>query len=294
MQRRIGSLFALLAGIFWGMIGIFVRHFDELGLGSLEIAWLRIFVGFVLVGGYLLLFHRELLRIRWRDLWCFAGTGIGSLFFLNLTYYTAMQYTSLAVAGALLYTAPIFVMLMSALFFREKMTTQKLLALALAFGGCVLVSGVGSASHISVSGLLWGLGAGVSYALYSIFGRFAVKRGYGSWTMTFYSFAFCLLAILPFCRWGTIAGVASVPTEGIWILALGLFTGFLAYLCYGMALERMEGSRAAILASVEPIVAALVSVGIFHEPVGIGGVIGILLVLGAIALLSIKRRGDQG
>lgn len=131
----------------------------------------------MILGIYLLLRHRELLAVRWKDLWCFAGTGIGSLLLLNWTYYSAMEHASLAVAGVLLYTAPAFVMLLSALLFRERVTGRKLLALFLAFFGCALVAGIGSDSHVSLLGLLFGLGAGVSYALYSIFGRYAVARG---------------------------------------------------------------------------------------------------------------------
>ena len=199
MKNKLGPIYVLTAGTLWGSMGVFVRHFNAAGLGTMEIAWFRNLFGLLAVGGYLLLFHRELLRFRWKDLWCFLGTGLGSLFLLNVTYYTAMQYTSLAVAGVLLYTAPIFVMLLSALFFRESVTRRKLLALVLAFAGCALVSGLGSDSRVSTLGLLWGLGAGLTYALYSIFSRFAIDRGYGSWTITFWSFVFSFAASSFFC-----------------------------------------------------------------------------------------------
>ena len=290
MKRTFGPLYVLTAGTLWGSMGVFVRHFNAAGLNSMEIAWFRMLFGLIAVGAYLALFHRDLLRIRLKDLWCFLGTGIVSLFLLNLTYYTAMRYTSLAVAGVLLYTAPIFVMLLSALLFREPVTARKLLALALAFLGCALVSGIGTDSQISFAGLLWGLGAGITYALYSIFGRFAIDRGYGSWTMTFWSFVCCFLCSCFFCDWQLLSTVWAQPTEIGWAAAMGIITGFLSYVFYGLGLERMEGSRAAILASVEPVVAALFSVLLFHEPMGIGGVIGMMLVLGAITVLSIQKK----
>lgn len=290
MKRSLGPVFVLAAGTLWGSMGVFVRHFNAIGLGSMEIAWFRILFGLIAIGVYLTLFHRELLKIRPRDLWCFAGTGIGSLFLLNLTYYTAMRYTSLAVAGVLLYTAPIFVMLLSALLFRETVTKKKLLALVLAFLGCALVSGIGTDSRVSTTGLLWGLGAGITYALYSIFGRFAIDRGYGSWTMTFWSFVLCFAVSCFFCDWRLLGTVWTTPVEICWAAAMGITTGFLAYVFYGLGLERMEGSRASILASVEPVVAALFSVLLFHEPMGIGGVAGMVLVLSAIVILSVKTK----
>lgn len=286
MKKRIGPVFVLTAGTLWGSMGVFVRHFNAIQLGTMEIAWFRNLFGLLTVGCYLALFHRELLKFRWKDLWCFVGVGLGSLFLLNVTYYTAMQYTSLAVAGVLLYTAPIFVMLLSALFFRETVTKQKLLALTLAFLGCALVSGIGSDSRISTLGLLWGLGAGISYASYSIFSRFAIERGYGSWTITFWAFVFCFVASSFFCDWSLLGTVWAAPAELGWAAAMGIITNFLPYVFYGLGLETMENGRASILASVEPVVAALFSLFLFHEAMGLGSAVGILLVLTAIITLS--------
>ena len=290
MKQKTAPLCILAAGVLWGVMGIFVRHFNALGLGSMEIGTLRVLTGLLITGLYLLLRHRELLKIRLRDIWCFLGTGICSLFLMNLTYFTAMQHTSLAVAGVLLYTAPIFVMLLSAALFREKITGKKLLALALAFFGCVLVSGLGTDSRISAAGLLFGLGSGISYALYSIFGRYAIRRGYGSWTMTFYSFLFCGILSLFLCDWKVTAPIFTQPVELLWVVGLGFVTAFSPYVLYSLGLELVENSRASILASIEPVVAAIVSVVVFAEPMSLTAACGIALVLAAIILLSIHKK----
>ena len=290
MKQKLAPVCILAAGVLWGVMGIFVRHLNTLGLESMEIGTLRVLTGLLITGIYLFLRHRELLKIRLKDIWCFLGTGICSLFFMNLTYFTAMQHTSLAVAGVLLYTAPIFVMLLSALLFREQITGKKLLALALAFCGCVLVSGVGTDSRISPAGLFWGLGAGISYALYSIFGRYAIQRGYGSWTMTFYSFLFCGLLSVFLCDWQLTAPVLVQPVQLLWVFGLGLVTAFGPYILYSLGLESMENSRASILASIEPVVAAVVSVVVFAEPMSLTAACGIALVLAAIVLLSVQRK----
>lgn len=292
-QQTLGSFYALAAGTLWGSMGVFVRHFNAIGLDSLDIAWFRVMVGLLVVGIYLLLTHRELLRVRLRDLPLFVGTGIGSLFLLNLTYYTSMQYVSLATAGVLLYTAPIFVMLLSALLFRENITPRKLLALVVSFLGCVLVSGMGGDTDFSTVGILLGLGAGLSYSLYSIIGRFVLRRGYAAWTMIFYTFVFCTLANCLTCDWTHVRTVMTQPAEFLWVVGLGVVTAFFPYVFYSKALERMEGSRASILASVEPVVAALFSVFLFHEPLGLTGILGMALVLTAVVLLSIAPKKNE-
>ena len=273
-------------------MGIFVRVMNAAGLSSMEVVALRILSGCLLVGLFLLLGKRELFRVRLRDLWCFVGTGIVSLLLFSYCYFTAMNHTSIAVAGVLLYTAPIFVMLMSLLLFRERLTLRKLAALLLAFSGCVLVSGLGSGEAVSLPGLLLGLGAGFFYALYSIFGRYAVNRGYSSWTITFYTFLFCSLGDAFLADWTAIGHALQQPAMLLWIPAMAVFTAFLPYVLYAAGLQKMESSRASILASVEPVVCALVSVFVFREPIGAGGIVGILLVLGGIAVLSLPEKTD--
>ena len=218
-----------------------------------------------------------------------GGICLRSLLLFSVCYFSAMNYTSLAVAAILLYTAPFFVMVMSLFLFREKLTARKIAALLLAFTGCVLVSGIGGDTSVSWTGILLGLGSGFFYALYSIFGRYAINRGYGAWTMTFYTFLFCAIGCAFLADWRLIGGViVTDSTIPLWILGLGFVTAFLPYVLYSYAMEHMESSKASILASVEPVVSALIGVFVFHEPISPVGVLGIALVLSAIVVLNCK------
>ena len=289
------ALFAVLAaGTFWGTMGFFARSLYAAGFGPLEVAQTRITTGLVFVGLYILLFNRSLFRVKWKDMWCFLGTGIVSLLLFSTCYFSALNYTSLAVAAILLYTAPFFVMLMSLLLFKEKMNGKKVFALVLAFTGCVLVSGVGGDEEFSWIGILLGLGSGFFYALYSIFGRYAINRGYGAWTMTFYTFLFCSVGCAFLCDWQVIG--TSVQADNsvlLWVLGLGFVTAFLPYVLYSIGLENMESSKASILASVEPVVSALFGVFVFHETLTAWGILGILMVLGAIVVLNVKLKKTE-
>ena len=281
----------LAAGTFWGTMGFFARSLYAAGFGPLEVAQTRITTGLILVGLYILLFNRSQFKVKLKDIWCFLGTGIVSLLLFSICYFSALNYTSLAVAAILLYTAPFFVMLMSLVLFKEKMNSKKVLALLLAFSGCVLVSGVGGDEDVSWIGILLGLGSGFFYALYSIFGRYAINRGYGAWTMTFYTFLFCSIGCAFLSDWQVIGSVMAADSANIlWVLGLGFVTAFLPYVLYSTGLEHMESSKASILASVEPVVSALFGVFVFHETMSLWGVIGIALVLGAIVVLNVKKK----
>lgn len=281
----------LAAGTFWGTMGFFARSLYAAGFGPLEVAQTRITTGLVLVGLYILLFNRSQFKVKLKDIWCFLGTGIVSLLLFSTCYFSALNYTSLAVAAILLYTAPFFVMLLSLLLFKEKMNSQKVLALILAFTGCVLVSGVGGDTVFSWKGILLGLGSGFFYALYSIFGRYAINRGYGAWTMTFYTFLFCSIGCAFLSDWQVIGSVmAESHANMLWVLGLGFVTAFLPYVLYSTGLEHMESSKASILASVEPVVSALFGVFVFHETLSVWGILGIAMVLGAIIVLNTKGK----
>ena len=281
----------LAAGTFWGTMGFFARRLYAAGFGPLEVAQTRITTGLVFVGLYILLFNRSQFKVKLKDIWCFLGTGIVSLLLFSTCYFSALNYTSLAVAAILLYTAPFFVMILSLFLFKEKLNGKKIVALLLAFTGCVLVSGVGGDTAFSWKGILLGLGSGFFYALYSIFGRYAINRGYGAWTMTFYTFLFCSIGCAFLSDWQVIGSTLVNDSSNIlWVLGLGLVTAFLPYVLYSTGLVHMESSKASILASVEPVVSALFGVFVFHEPISALGILGIALVLGAIVVLNVKKK----
>ena len=106
-------LYIITAAACWGLIGLFVRQLAAEGYSSLQIVALRSLVAAVCISLLVARSPRRTLTIRQRDCWLFIGTGICSLVFFNFCYFNAMQQTNLAVAALLLYTSPIFVMLLS-------------------------------------------------------------------------------------------------------------------------------------------------------------------------------------
>lgn len=283
----------LLAGSLWGSIGLFVRALSGTGLSSLQLVFLRSVVTAVGLFFYLLLFRREALKIKWRDIWVFLGTGILSILFFSVCYFSTIQMSSLSVAAVLLYTSPVFVMLLSLVFFREKLTGKKLLALGCCLLGCALCSGVLGAGRLSLPALITGLLSGLGYSLYSIFGKFAVKKGYGALTTTFYTFLISALAALPFVALPEIPGkFAAQSGSPLLMVLMGLVTSVLPYLLYTYGLSGTTPGKASIFASIEPVVAMLLGLLFFDEALSLSSAIGIALVLAAVALLSGRDAPD--
>lgn len=290
MNNVKGTLMVILAACFWSTMGVFSRYLNQFGLYAREISQIRTTVGLLLIGGYLVLVRRDLMKIRWRDLWCFLGTGVLSLLFFCITYFQSLQTISMSTATVLLYMAPVYVMLMSLVLFGEKLYANKVIALLLAVLGCVLSSGIGGFSGDTI-GILLALASGVFYALYSIFSRYAIQRGYHVYTIVFYTFLFSAIGCSFLSDWGTITN-ALVRTDTAWILCLGLglLSGFLPYLLYSKGLTMMESSRVSILSSMEIVFSTIWGLTLFSEFPNALGWVGMALVLGAVCLLSMPQK----
>ena len=104
--------------------------------------FIRCFLPLVLLGAYMLVFRRQAFKIKLKDLWVFLGAGLLSLTMFGLAYMNAMQEMSLSMAVVLLYTSPIFVILLSAPLFKERITPVKVVALVLVIIGAVFTTGV--------------------------------------------------------------------------------------------------------------------------------------------------------
>ena len=295
-KRRIpGPMLILLAGCFWGSMGIFVRKLETFGFSAVQIVSIRLTLAALFFAVLLLVRDRSGFRIALRDLPLFLGLGFGSILFFTVCYFTAISLMTLSAAAILLYTSPIWIMLMSVLFFREKLTGRKLLALALAFAGCVLVSGV-SGEGMTLPGLLVGLGSGIGYGLYSILGTVALRR-YSPYTVTTYTFAFAALGAWLICRpaemLAKFAAAPNLPGLVFFCFLTALVTAVIPFLAYTLGLQTVEASRAGILATVEPLVATLIGVAVFSEPLTLLSGLGILLILAAVVLLNGKTESEN-
>ncbi len=278
------------AAILWGGLVIFVRKLNDYGFSAMDIVCIRAYGSTAFMFPGLFVIRKELLRVRVKDSWCFVGTGIFSIVFFSYCYFRNVEVSQAAFASVLMYTSPIWVMLLSAVFFRERMTLRKGLCLLLALAGCVLVSGItGGREQVSLPGILLGLGSGIGYALYTIFGRFALNKGYHSMTVAAYTFLFACMGVLPFVRISSIIMKLNAEPR-LWLTAIGmsLLTTCLSFSLYTMGLCYMEAGRAAVLATLEPIVSSLVGVFWYREPMSIAMFAGIVCVLSASVLVSRK------
>ena len=291
----LSAAMVIISAVLWGLYGTFVTILSSMGLSGNALVFLRMFATSIPVGVLISLTDRSAFRVRPSDIPLFIANGLLSLLFFTACYTAAIKVTKIATAAALLYTAPAIVMVLSAILFSERMTARKVLCCLLAVIGCAFASGIGgelfagssSGTLITPAGLLLGLGAGLGYALYSIFSRFILNRGYSVYTNVFYSFGVAMLGFFSLsCFDGSIGQAFEDPARTALALLCGLLTGSLAYALYTARMKGMETSRASQLTTIEPVAAAILGSVLFHQPLSVWEILGIVMVVGSVVMMN--------
>ncbi|MCP4516547.1 MAG: EamA family transporter, partial [Delftia sp.] len=192
------------------------------------------------------------LRLGERPAWYFEpGRHGGTITDIGVH---AVDLIGVAPAHVLNYTAPAFVILFSWLLWREPLTRRKLAALLLTFAGCALVAEVYDLSRFRLNwvGILVGLGTGVTWAAYSIFGKLSLDR-YSAWTLVTYAFGLSALTILLPQPARTFSFPWSQPMHvWFWLWLLALVPSVVGFCLYTLGLRYLSASAAIITASFEP------------------------------------------
>ena len=234
---------------------------------------------------------RRRLRIAPGDLPAVGAFALFGVTIFYWSYFRAVELGGAALAAILLYTAPAWVALAAAIWLGERLTARKGLAVVTTLAGIALVaSGSGTATSAGtapvtarVAALAWGLLAGLAYAAYYLFGKRYFTR-YEASTLFAYALPLGALLLLPMVSfapkssadWLVLLFLAVVPTYG-------------AYLVYSFGLARLEATRAATVATLEPVAAAGLAYVVWGETLRALGYVGAALVLAGVLLVATER-----
>ena len=289
--NTLNYLYIIIAATLWGSISFFLKTLSNAGMPQMDIVAIRFTLSAIILSIYTFFKDKSYFKIRIKDIWCFIGTGIISLFFFTCCYFSAITMTTASIAAVLLYTAPVFVMIFSIFLFKEELNKNKIIALIMTFIGCILVTGIiFDRGNLSSAGIILGILSGFGYALYSIFGRYAINRGYSSVTISMYTFLF---AAPPALICSDITKSIQLFTEpaAIWgAFGMSVLCCVLPYVLYTLGLKGVESSKASILATVEPAVATVISICFYHEQISFFNICGILLIFASIFVLNMKNK----
>lgn len=294
-MKKLMSFFAIISGILWGSGGVFVRTLTKMGMDPYTIISTRVIVAVLIIFIGLMIYDKKCFKIRIKDIWIFIVAGMIGMFGINLCYNFAIRELTLSLAAVLLSMSPIFVLVLAAILFKEKITKKKVLCMILALTGCAFVSGVfenTSGMQWTVRGILIGLLSALFYAIYSLISKTAMKKGYHAFTITFYSLLTVLLVVLPLTDWKITFEL--VETGGakmmLFMLIHSLCTSVLPYILFTLSLKYIDAGKASILAACEPIAAMIFGVIFFSEIPTILSIGGLVLATIAITIMTLPEK----
>ena len=292
-MKRYADLFVLTAGILWGIAGLFVNFLTKLGFTTIQLSALRWIFSAILMVFIVFIFDKKLLKIQFKDIWVFVCTGIVCILLSSTLYFVTIPLATVAVANIMMYTSPIWILIFSLFFLKEKLTAKKIICLILAFLGCASATGIISSGSLKITPLsiVTGLGSGLFYGLYSIIGKIALKK-YDSITVTLYTAVFAGIGALFMLNIPQTAElIAAQPKATVPALCgLVILITIAPYTLYTIGLRLTTASRASIICCVEPMTSAIIGTLIIGEPFTFSQFLGIIMILGAGILLQFKDK----
>jgi DME family drug/metabolite transporter len=289
-KRLRGYLLVLVAACLWATIGLWYRVLVTYDLAQGVIVAYRAGIAACILFVAIWLVNPRSLHVHRRDWPYFGFFGTIGVAGFYLCYMQATVRGSLAVAAVLLYTAPIWITIWSVLRQGEALTKRRLIALGLAFAGCALVANIFDPANLSVNGLaiLFSLLSGLGYAAYSLWSAEGTRRGYSAWTVVAYALGIGALVVFAFQPLD--ASLQPLYTPAAWPYLFGVAFGpsLLAPVCFTLGLQYIRTSNASILATIEPVVAALLGwlIVVPPEPLTALQIIGGGCVLAAVIVLT--------
>ena len=280
----------MLSMFLFGTISLFVR-FVPLPSGRLSLARGVIGVAFLLALAAITHQPLSFRAIRQRLIpLCLSGICIGANWIL---LFEAYRYTTVAIATLCYYLAPIFVILVSPLLLKERLTIRKGVCAAVALLGMTIVSGIwGGAGGVSPSGwrgILFGVGAAACYASVQLLNRRLAALS--AYEKTISQLAVASLVLVPYTLLLEPAGSASLSLFSVsMLLVLGVVHTGCTYALYFDSIRDLPAQTVAILSYIDPIVAILLSALVLGEPLGVHGAVGAALVLGATFLSELPSK----
>ena len=288
--NRPGALLMLASSmLIFGTIGLFRRYIP---LSSGLLAFSRGILGALFLGLFLMIRRLPEQRLKKRKgSWNRASAPVffllilsGALIGVNwILLFEAYNYTTVATATLCYYMQPTIVILLSPLFFHERLTAKKLVCAFLAVLGMFLVSGAageGIPQGDAFRGILCGLGAAALYASVVIMNK--CIRNIDPYLKTILQLASASVCLLPYLAvTGQLSYVKLDSFSLLMLLVVGIVHTGIAYTLYFGSTDGLRAQTIALFSYIDPVSALFISVLFLHEPMGAAGLAGAVLILGA-------------
>lgn len=286
-----GELLVLSAAVLWGAVSLFTLPLNERGFSSVQITFIRSVIASAFIAIYFLIKDVRLFKVSLRDVPVLFCTGAVGFFLLLALYAASIEENGSSAAAMLLYTSPLWTVILASMIFKEKITWLKIFSLAGLLTGCFLVSFAGEIK-ITGKGFLYGVLSGLFQSFYTIFGKMSRKRCSAE-TTAFYTFLFAAAISVFFAKPGELISLfAANPDSILLFLGLGVLSTAIAYFLYMAGLKTVPAGKAGMISIIELVVATIVGVIVFKNKLGVTGYIGIAITVCSLILLEVSSEKE--
>ncbi|MBU4203180.1 MAG: DMT family transporter [Acidobacteria bacterium] len=280
------SLKRSLAGIhvavlLFGLAGLFGKW---LALPPVWIVFGRVFFAGLTLLPLLLATHGGLKLLSRKDGFLFVFLGL--LLAVHWTcFFQSIQSATVGI-GLLAYSSfPLFTVFLEPLFFRERIIPANLALAAVCLGGIFLIIPRFSMENTIFKGVIWGLAAGATFALLTIFNRKLTSR-YSGRTIAFYQDTSAALFLVPALF---LKPAAVTPGDVLLLLVLGVVCTAAAHSLFIQGMKHIRAQTAALVSTLEPVYGILLAFFILREIPSLRTILGGLLILLSVAAVSVRR-----
>ena len=275
-KENVSKVLMATAMLIFGTLAPFVRNIN---VSSGELALYRAVMAAVLVGGFLLITKQKLpIGSIKKELILLLLSG-GAMGINWILLFEAYKYTTVSVATLSYYFAPVIVMVVCPILFKERLTGKQLICFVMSTAGLVLITGTAGGGSRDLVGITFGLGAAVFYATVMLLNKFI--KGVTGLHRTLIQFIAAIIVILPYVILTSGFSLGRLNNIGwISLLVVGIIHTGITYCMYFSSIKELPGHKVAILSYIDPLVAVLVSVIWLHEDMTVPQIIGGLLILG--------------
>lgn len=290
-----GVIAVLFAATAFATSGTVIKHLtQDYGLPPLTVATTRLV--FAVVGLFVIVvsMDRRRLRIRASDIPFFLMFGLMCITVSMVCWVYAISLIDVGVATVINYTSPMWTAMLAWPLLGERLDRPKLIALTLTLAGVALIARIFDARFLSLNstGLALAVATGPAWGLYGILGRRALRR-YDSWTILLYTFGAGTLFLLPLQPIEGLAKIAAQPVTLLWLLFLALVPSIAGYGLYTIGLRYLNATVAAILATLEPLIAMMLAGVFLGERLAVVQLFGAGLVIAGVVSLQLERRAGR-
>jgi len=293
MNKKVFSYFLIIAASFcWGTGGVFTKMIIPYGYSSFEMVFLKTFVGLIILALVGFINNPKVYKLeKWADLVNIAGMSIFGYSLYAVAFVFTVNEIGVGVAGAMLYTKCVFVMLLSRVLFGSKITLKKVVIIFMTVVGCLCISEVFTAgqSSFTIRGMIWGFSSGIGFAIYDVLGKKSLDK-YSSETVNFYNFLISTVFIAILAN--PVSAVTRMIETKTYILIFmsGVMMAALPYLMYVKGLSKVDVNVASVISTFELLTACVAGIVMYNEPLTFERIMGIVLIIGAVCLLNLTEK----